>query len=233
MQSSVAEKTYQHLRRKLANGELASGDRLITRTIAKEVGSSLGPVREAISRLANEGLVNHTPGAGASVWVPDRRDLEELYVLREANESYAAREAAKFIAEEEIEAMDAILEDWVAITNQIREHPQQHATPALANRWFDNEAHFHQVLVDASRNRKLIKLIQDSRVLSGVFDTQRQTPEILTLQNAEDSCRGHERLIQSLRDRNPELARQLMSEQIQSGWKTTLSFFSSNWRQKN
>ena len=84
MQLSANEKSYQAIRRKLESGKLGPGDKLITRTLAQEFGVSLSPVREAINRLATEGLVDHTPGAGAAVKSLSLDDLNDLYVLRDA-----------------------------------------------------------------------------------------------------------------------------------------------------
>ena len=72
MQLSANERSYQAIRRKLETGKLGPGDKLITRTLAQEFGVSLSPVREAINRLATEGLVDHTPGAGAEVEARER-----------------------------------------------------------------------------------------------------------------------------------------------------------------
>jgi DNA-binding GntR family transcriptional regulator len=59
---------------KLTNGELSPGVRLVTRTIADEIGVCLGPVREAISRLLVEGLVYYVLGLDASVRNPGSRE---------------------------------------------------------------------------------------------------------------------------------------------------------------
>ena len=94
VQDTLSEKTYRNLRGKLLAGELKAGAQLVNRTLAQAMNVSLAPVREAIQRLATEGLVEHVPGAGAFVRKSSPQDLEELYVLREAVESCAAAEAA-------------------------------------------------------------------------------------------------------------------------------------------
>jgi DNA-binding GntR family transcriptional regulator len=227
MQPTLSEKSYHRIREKLTNGELSPGDRLVTRTIADEIGVSLGPVREAINRLSAEGLVAYVPGLGASVRKPNRRDLEELYILRQANEGCAASEAAKYITEDQLELLDTILDDAKAITEQIRNRPKKHASSTLADRWLDNDEHFHEAIVDASCNRLLIKVTREYRAIRRIFETHRKFPEVLTLQVAEDTCLSHQRLINSLRDRNPELSRQIMVEQTEKGLKTLLAHLNS------
>ena len=229
MQPTLSEKSYHRIREKLTNGELSPGDRLVTRTIADEIGVSLGPVREAINRLSAEGLVAYVPGLGASVRKPNRRDLEELYILRQANEGCAASEAAKYITEEQLELLDTLLDEAKEITEQIRKRRKKSASSTLnvLNRWLDNDEHFHEAIVDASRNRLLIKVTREYRAISRIFETHRKYPEVLTLQVAEDTCLNHQRLINSLRDRNPELSRQIMVEQTENGLKTLLTHLNS------
>ena len=67
MEQTLAEKSYDYIREKLSRGELPPGKRLVNRTLADEIGVSVIPVREAIHRLATEGLVEHVPGSGAFV----------------------------------------------------------------------------------------------------------------------------------------------------------------------
>lgn len=225
MQPTLSEKTYRHIRKQIAVGNFSPGEHLTTRAIAAEVGVSLGPVREAINRLASEGLLSHVPGAGASVRQPSRRDLEELYILRQAIESFAAREAAKYISIEQLEAMKGIVEDGFAIAEKIRGTSTQRATKALAECWFDVEEQFHGILIESSRNHFLSKVIEEHRAIAQVFDLYRKCPELITLKVAEETCCSHQQLVQSLRDRDPELARRLMSEHIEKDQKAILANF--------
>jgi DNA-binding FadR family transcriptional regulator len=73
--ASLSEKAYQHIRQQVFAGALAPGDRLVNRTLAKQLGTSFIPVREAISRLASEGLVQQVAGAGAFVRTFDRQEI--------------------------------------------------------------------------------------------------------------------------------------------------------------
>jgi len=228
MQATLGEKAYQHIRSKLTRGELPPRQQLVTRTLAKEIGVSSVPVREAIYRLASEGLVEHVPGAGAFVREQDRRDLEELYVLRDAIESCAAGEAAKYATEEELDELEAIVAGWREIADVISEHPKGCATKAQQRRWLDNDERFHEILMEASRNRLLVKVVRDHRAISTVFSVQRGNPSMLTRQVAQQTCQSHRSLLCALRNRDSTLSRKLMSEQIQQGRRAGLAHFSRN-----
>lgn len=222
MQATLNERAYQHIRQMLVCGELAAGQRLVTRNLADEIGVSLAPVREALHRLASEGLVEHHPGAGAFVREASRQDLEELYVLRDATESCAAAEAARYASDEQLDEMDEIVDRWSEISDEVAKRGK--ATKAQLNRWLDNEEQFHLVLVEASRNRLLAKVITDHRAIATVFEAQRGNPDILTPDVCQETCQARRELMQALRVRDSETARTLMSRQIQRGKKTVLSF---------
>ncbi|RIK87443.1 MAG: GntR family transcriptional regulator [Planctomycetota bacterium] len=223
MDRSLAEKSYRHIVRKLSRGEFPPGTQLVNRTLASEIGVSVIPVREAIQRLASEGVVEHVPGAGAFVREPSWRDLDELYVLRDALESCAAEEAALHITAEQLDELERGLQEMQHIHAAIEERRSKVATPALLNRWLDCEEDFHSILVDAARNRLLSKVIRDHRAITRVFDAHRRDPSLLTAQVAETTCRDRRRLLAALRARDAALCRRLMSEHIKVGRKTVLN----------
>ena len=84
MATTLKQRAYEYIRRQLLNGELSPGSRLCNRTLAEQIGMSFIPVREAISQLASEGLIEHRPRLGAFVLDPSREQIEELYDFREA-----------------------------------------------------------------------------------------------------------------------------------------------------
>ncbi len=232
MQETLAEKTYQELRRKLLRGEMQAGAQLVNRTLALEMGISLAPVREAIHRLATEGLVEHVPGAGAFVRKLDPQDLEELYILREAVESCAAAEASRFINEQQLDELDKLCRDFWEVAEQIRRQKKQTATEELLDRWLDCEEHFHAVIVEAARNRLLKKIVLVHRAQVQVFEVQRHRATILTLAVAEETCRGHAAIAEALRQRNADLAHRLMSAHIQRGRRTVLDYLREQREQR-
>src|SRR5690242_601727 len=96
----LEQRAYDMLRDKIFTGTLRPGARLSEYAEAKALGTSRGPVREAVSRLASEGLVEKIPGVGAFVRAPaDADELREVYQFREALECAAAELAATRLTE--------------------------------------------------------------------------------------------------------------------------------------
>ncbi|TWU39638.1 GntR family transcriptional regulator [Novipirellula artificiosorum] len=222
MEQTLAEKSYDYIRGKLASHDLPPGKRLVNRVLASEIGVSVIPVREAIHRLASEGFVDHVPGSGAFVRKTDPQDIDDLYVLRDALESCAAGEAARYITDHQLDELESILSKAEEIAQQISKRPKQHATKIQMNAWLDTERSFHQLVFEAARNQLLAKVAREQRAIGQIFDAQRDDPQLLTSDVALTTISGKRQLIDALRQRNHEKARKLMSQQIQRGRKEVL-----------
>lgn len=231
---NLTEQSYQYIKQQMECNVLLPGSRLVNRKLASELGVSAIPVREAICRLASEGFVEHIQGSGAFVRQISREDLDELYVLRDLLESFAASEAALYISRQQLEDLQFIIDEHREITATLVERNAKHTTPTQFNRWVDCETEFHEILVDASRNRLLKKVIQENRAITAVFYALRQLKhKIITPESAEETCVGKEQLLEALTKRDADLSRKIMSEQIQAGRRDVLSFMRKQERERN
>ena len=93
------------------------------------------------------------------------------------------------------------------------------------DRWLDCEEQYHEILLDASRNRLLTKVVRDHRPISEVFNVQRQSPALLTAKVAADTVASHRALVDALKERDRDAAGDLMSRQILIGRRTVLEYF--------
>jgi len=93
---SVVEKIIRRIKLNILNGGYAAGQRLIEADVQRMTGASRGPVREAMKRLAAEGLLEIFHQKGARVRHLTREEIENLYDVRELMEGLAARKAAAY-----------------------------------------------------------------------------------------------------------------------------------------
>ena len=146
---SRAPLVHRQLREAILRGRIPAGTRLIESKLAEMMGVSRTPVREAVSRLESDGLIERLPFGGVVV-----RDLSaelvETFEIRQLLEGYAARLAAARITAEEV----AELEDACKV-GQFKFEDTSFEERAALNRLF------HEVLAKASHNRKLIRLISE------------------------------------------------------------------------
>lgn len=152
-ENSQSNAAYVILKQRIITGEFDSSDTLREIDIAKQMNMSRTPVREAVKRLEDEGLLTRVPRKGLTVTTLDQASITELYGFREILECGAARLAARYADDMEIENMRAILEE-----------SRLHADPVRSN------YEFHQALYAASHNQFLVKAINsliDSTALLG------------------------------------------------------------------
>lgn len=106
-QPRVGDQVFEAIHRAIMNGAYPAGHRLRIRTIAQETGTSVMPVREAIRRLEELGLVESSPNRGAAVKGFTHEDLLDVYAVRRLLEAEAARLGAAEIDAAGIEGMRA------------------------------------------------------------------------------------------------------------------------------
>lgn len=219
---TLAEKTYLGIRKDILTGQLKPGDQLVFRAIAERHGVSLAPVREAVSRLAAEGLITYIPGAGYFVKKLTKKDLYELYVLREGLESCAAHEAAINSHPVQLRELENLCQVFEDLAQQI---PAEGASQEIRDKWIDAEVQFHELILEASRNDMLIQFCRNYRMQLQVFESQRRTPIHLDRKLAELTAGAHRQIYTAIVGREPEQARNSMIEHIRHGRDNTIDQF--------
>jgi len=105
----MAEYALEQLRESIIMGELEPGTPLRLDDLARSLGMSISPIREAVRQLEALGLAKHVPHQGARVEPLDVDDLRDLFEVRLALESLAVRRAAARITADQLEAACAAL----------------------------------------------------------------------------------------------------------------------------
>lgn len=159
----MSRQVCRELREAILKGRFAPGQQLVEAEVAKSLGTSRTPVREALLLLQAEGLV--LPLAGGGVAVKDiRRELEDILGVREALEVYAVRRAVERIGPEAIARLEANCAEFGALPLRAVERR------ARLNR------EFHETLVGASGNARLLKILSDHHeyflVASRLYDEE-------------------------------------------------------------
>jgi DNA-binding GntR family transcriptional regulator len=127
----------------ILEGEYGPGDRLIEMHIAREYGTSQGPVREALRELEMLGFVRSEPHRGTYVRDPWQRGMLELYDVRAALEEFAARLATPRLSDD-VSALQAEVD---GMSEAARRNDVQGV--------IEHSEGFHRLIVEASDNRLL------------------------------------------------------------------------------
>lgn len=108
--SAAHDEAYTHILQALRHGRYRAGERLVPETIAAEIGTSRMPVREALRRLAAEGLVTVRANRGVTVNALNVRDMQEAFEMRAVLEGLAARLAVPRLAAADIRRLERMVE---------------------------------------------------------------------------------------------------------------------------
>ncbi len=145
----MAEAALERLREAIIMGELTAGTPLRLEDLARSLGMSISPIREAVRQLEALGLAEHVPHHGAKVMEIDVEELRELFSIRLALESMALRRAAVLFEPADEEAARAHLTAYDEARRRRDTRAAVHAHTV-----------FHLALYDAARSSWLMRLIR-------------------------------------------------------------------------
>jgi DNA-binding GntR family transcriptional regulator len=144
---SLADRVYRRIRASILSGELAPGEALRQEALAEGLGTSRTPLREALNRLASEGLIEFRPHRSAVVATFTQRDIEADYEARALVEPAAARLAAERAPRETELELDAAL-------------AAQRTAGSDLDRQFEANRAFHLALVRGAGNAHLTRFVE-------------------------------------------------------------------------
>ena len=209
---TLRQQAYLRLRERLVSGELRAGMQLSEPNLAKQLGMSRTPVREALRQMENEGLIDYAPRFGAMVRVPDRDELAEMYAVREALESYAAAQAAAKMTPPDLRTLEDAYTQMCSIADGFRNRGRDLLDGPLLERFITADLAFHRIIIAAAGNRYMSKILDDTRLLVRVFTAT------FWQYNAEklgEANQFHQRLLEALRNGESESARLATIEAMQ------------------
>ena len=181
--ASVVDQVYTAIRERISSGSLPRGARVHQEDLAEELGVSRTPVREALRRLAAEGLVEMRTNRGARVADVDQIGMRESYEARTVIEPGAARLAAALRPPEPLARMRAAV---LAQRRSLRD----------VQRSFEANREFHLALAAASGNNFLVQFAERlwvARIGETIYERQVQTQERMLL-----DVREHEQIIEAI-----------------------------------
>jgi DNA-binding GntR family transcriptional regulator len=191
------------LRAAIRSGELPAGTPLMQTEVAKQLGVSTTPVREAFAVLLREGLLVGDPHRGAVVFRPTVADLRENYEMRICLESLATELAVPNLTEADFGELDALL-------NEMRRTKRSVDYLPLNRR-------FHQRLYQAADRPKLYSTIEELRDSAVAYGNIFAVGEA----DASRSQTEHEAIVAACRQRDTEGAGEAMRRHLKHTWEVT------------
>ena len=152
---NFSSRAYFVIRNALMNGQYAPGERLRIKDLAKQLGVSITPVREAIFRLVSEQALEMKAATAVTVPVITASQLREIRMIRNLLEGFAAERAAELITEEQLRTLEDLNERFIAAAA---------VDPKMASRL---NREFHFAIMDAAQLSILFSIVESLWVITG------------------------------------------------------------------
>jgi DNA-binding GntR family transcriptional regulator len=185
------------LRQEIVAGELPAGARLRQVEIARRLGVSTTPVREALAALQREGLVRLHPQRGAVVFLPSVDDLREHYEIRVALEELAVSKAAEQFEPDWTAPLEALLAEM--------------RTGPPAERYIELNQRFHSELYAHSGRERLVEMIAGLRDASSAYLNIFRATDDFPVERLDVE---HHEILQACVDRDPDRAARAVRDHL-------------------
>ena len=186
---TIRKKVYNYVREQVLNGEIKANERLIETKIAKQIGTSRTPVREALHSLEIEGLIESIPRIGYTVKPLSDREAEEICEIRCAIECLAARWAVT-------KAREKLLKE---LRKNIAAAEASVAKNDLAS-FTESDAQFHEIIAKLSGSKRLLELAQTLRR----HMLRYRLESIYVADPALRAIEGHKNILKAIEAGDPE-----------------------------
>jgi DNA-binding GntR family transcriptional regulator len=190
----------------IMHGDLRAGEWLRQERLARELGVSHTPIREALKQLEIEGLVEHVPYRGVRVIEFSPDDVVDIYEMRSALEGIAAAAAAICMTNDELAKIRRLHEAMMAI-----EHPTDHLSEIR-----ELNRQFHLTIIQGSRRAHLVRTLEQlwAWFPTMLWNQYALAADASTPQRSGTDNRDHQRIVDALEARDPEASELRMREHI-------------------
>lgn len=204
--ATVSERIYTAIRDDILNKTLVSGEKLTIKKLHEMYGVSSSPIREALFRLQQDGLIEYRSNAGMRVIEFTRQDLAEIYMLLTEFDVIALRAAttpARRLST--LAALELCMEKSRASIEN--------------NLWNFYSDAFHSILYEEAQNGRLTDAARKIRIQSTIFSNQYEIKE----ENRREILKQHEEILNAIRDNRLDRAEDLMRTHVGSSYAKALS----------
>lgn len=195
------------LRVAIKDGTLRPGERLMELQLADELGVSRTPIREAVRELEAEGFLVMIPRRGTYVADISLKDIAQVFEIRTALEELAAGLAAERITDDELEELERCLVE-------IGEHIETGDLEQVV----EIDIRFHAVLYEASRNTRLIDIINNLREMLTRF----RSVSLHYPGRLQETYQEHRDLVEAIAEHDADLARKIAVRHMENSERTLL-----------
>ncbi|MCI7225853.1 Uncharacterized HTH-type transcriptional regulator ydfH [uncultured Clostridium sp.] len=196
---SLGGKVFQQLKNSILAGEFENGAELREIALAKKLGVSRTPVREALRQLEQEGLVEIYPNRGAYVKGITYKDVEDIFRIRARLEGLCAEMAVSSITHEQLDKLDEII-----LLSKFYEEKKD------MEHLLKMDSQFHEVLFESCGSKMLEHQLKDYHQ----YVQKARLRSLKRQERAKKSTQEHEEILLAIKDRDAKRADELATRHI-------------------
>jgi DNA-binding GntR family transcriptional regulator len=219
---ALSQMAYERIRAMFLDHRLSAGMKISETKLAKELGISRTPVREAIRQLQSEGMLYQVAHSGTYVSRPGRRQVAEMYEIRLALEAQAVTKAVPRLRHEDFERLAALYQRMHDIVDRFRQGDAAVLEGEPLHEFLSADMEFHLVIFEAADNQTAIKIYTDVQMRSRVFGDH---SHLRDLRHLNDVLHSHSRILRALQQQDAQAAQRAMTEHIENSLRDALAAF--------
>ncbi len=200
-QTKISEQVYQYLRSEIVAGRMPPGERLDLEGLVERLKISKMPIKEAVARLASEGLLDIQARRGTFVTRLDPVELAETFEVRCALEVLAGKLAVKHITKTDLERLRALIAAM-----------EKSSTKSDVQLHLAQNAEFHGLIVQRSGNRKLLEIYHRLRTPLQIAGIHSNTDNWIDRVAREQ--REHRAIVRALEQRDASAVEQAITAHV-------------------
>lgn len=228
--SNLARVAYEHLQEHLWSGALSPGEKISEARLAKGLGMSRTPVREAIRRMETEGMVTQIASSGTYVTIPDRAEIVEAYEVRMAIESFAVRKATRRMKPAQVVELQKRCDEMLQAIREFRKSKKAVMLGTLLQRYLNADLAFHLLLLKAAENRRALTIFGDVNLRSAIFGGRSHQRD---LHHVAWVWLQHARVARAVRRRDAGAAQRWLEAHMQSSMNAALEAYDARGSQQS
>lgn len=201
---SLSEQVTEYLYKLLVSGQLKAGQRVNEAELSRTLKISRNPIREAIRKLEERGLLISSPRRGTFVRTFSESDIQDIFSFRLALEEFAVRQAFPYLTDEDIDGLAAIVDQMEAAAKTGREMEL-----------VERDIAFHQRICELSRNTQTI------RAFSNIYAEIQISISLVEHRFAslEDAAVDHWPIVEAFRTKDEQKVIEALKFHIGDSWK--------------
>jgi GntR family transcriptional regulator, rspAB operon transcriptional repressor len=223
---SLVDNVYKEIKNNVLSHVLKGGEKLSIKQIAREMGISLTPVRDAVNKLAHDGLLTTVPGSGTYVTSLTPQDVNELFECRNILELAAIESAVPRMTETAMQELRRNLEQMLVEGKRFLDTltiTDNHESQAIQTPYFELDDRFHETIVMQACNRQLLKLYNSVNLSMHVVRAVYWDHMRHVNQRMESTFTEHQRILDAIEAGNIDAAKAAVRRHLEQGKLVALS----------